>query len=257
MAALSGTAATPAVSPAAASALDDVDLVNSPAGYPATETWPGAVDPATYTDAGPAGQQVHGAWPAEQFAGQIPVYPAGGGSQDASWLTGHDAPYAAWDSAAGAPFAPSGATDPALHGDYGTGAVARAESVAPAWVTGLSRRVQAGQTFNREAPTQTTIGQASPNGRTDLDQYQDWAPRGAGHDPWTIPAAQRPLMNNLAYEAQATVPAGGYEVAGALPDNSVWSYNAQSYAAPEDPTVAAPTPQVAGSTGFSSGWVLG
>jgi hypothetical protein len=253
--------ATPSTASAATSAADSstdpVDLVNSPAGYPVQEIWPGAVDASQYTDPGdippgaPAGPP-YGSWGAEPFTETLPEQAPGGGYQDTSWMTGHDAPQAAWDSSAGEPFAPSGAVDPLLHAED-TGAVFVHEYVVPAEIGKLTRRTAAGQTYNEVAPTQTEIGQTTPNGRTNLDQQQWHDPDG--FNPWEIPYSERPIQNNLAYEAVATSSDGGYGVAGALSDRSVYDYAAVAYESPPDPDVSVAPVGTSGDSGIGGGWV--
>lgn len=245
-----------AATPAAVSAVDPVDLVNVPAGQPVTERYPGPVDPSQYEQtapltAGGVSGPPYGSWQAQPFTTDLPEQAPGGGYQDTSWATGHDAPETAWDSSAGAPFAPSGALDPLLHGED-TGGVWRGEHVTPAAIGILTRHTSAGQTWNRLAPTQSEIGLTEPNGRTDLDQQQWHDPDG--YSPWLIPYAERPILNNLAYEATASGSEGGYAVAGQLPDRSPYlDYAAVAYSAPADPAVA--LAQQPADNGIGGGWV--
>lgn len=244
------------MTPAAAPFSDPIDLVNVPAGQPAQERWPGALDPAVHTDSGTVSPQfagpVFGDQAPEPFGDTLPHLASGGGWQDTGPETGHDAPILPWDSSAGGPFAPSGPVDPDLHGTD-TGGVWVKEYVVPAEIGTLTRRTMTGQTWNRVAETQTEkIGQAV-NNRLDLDQQQWHDPDG--YDPWTIPYAERPILNNVAYEAMPIQPTdSSYTPAGALPDMSAYSYAAQAYEAPPDPAVAsAPAP----AANVGSGWLSG
>jgi len=252
--------ATPAAASAAAAAAspatDPVDLIDVPAGQPATERYPGAVDAAAYgpgsstTPGTPAGPP-YGSWGAEPFTATLPEQAPGGGYQDTGWQTGHDGPQAGWDSSAGQPFSPSGAVAPVLHGED-TGAVYQQEHVIPAAIGSLTRRTMTGQTWNRVSGTQDTHGRSEPNGRLDLDQQQWHNPDG--YDPWMIPYAERPVLNNLAYEAVSSAAEGGYAASGGLPDRSLYNeYAAVAYEAPADPAVD--TVAAAGDPGIGGGWL--
>ena len=259
------SALTPAAAPAVQPALDPVDVVNAPTGYPASERYPGPVDPSQYTGAGadqylpttPGGPEgpPYGDQAAEPFAQTLPHMAPGGGWQDTAWASGHDGPQAPWDSSAGAAFAPSGPVPPQLHGTD-TGGVWIKEYVVPAAIGSLTRRTQPGQTTVRNGSGDQTLKDnvTSPNGRTDLDQYQDWNPDG--YDPWVIPYGERPVLNNLAWEATAIDPTGApYTPSGALPDRAPYlAYPAQAYEAPPDPDVATAAAPAAGTGG---GWLLG
>jgi hypothetical protein len=259
--AISGSSTPSAVSGAATSGLPDpVDVVNTPTGTPATERYPGALDPGPYGIPGagvpPAGAPagpVAGDYGTQPFGSGLPDQAPGGGYQDASWMTRHDGPSEAWDSNAGAPFAPSGAVNPELHGQD-LGATYVKEHVVPAAIGSLTRHTTSAQTWNRVAPTQGAIGQMAQNGRSNLDQQQWHNPEG--YSPWEVPYAERPIQNNLAYEAtpMQQVPTA-YGVAGALPDRSPYDYAAAAYEAPPDPDVST-TPTAAPAAGFSSGWSL-
>lgn len=250
------------VTPAATSATASGDLVNVETGYPAATRWPGSVDPSTYTDAGPEypleGPPA-GPWVLDDFTGTVPEMASGGGIQDTSWTTGTDAPMVPWDSSAGPPFAGSAAADPDLHGED-TGAVYQAQHVPPAYIGTLQRQTIIGQTYNREYQYEPVNGQyvPVPNGRQNLDQRQVWNPApgdGGGWAPWDPGYSERPIYNNVAYQATPvnTVPTP-YGVSGDLPDRSTWSYPAAAYEAPADPVVnEAPAPVQ--DTG--GGWLLG
>jgi hypothetical protein len=228
---------------------DPVDVLNDPAGEPTQERWPGALDPTEHQ----AGQAVPGnslpadvQYGAEPFESSLPYREAGGGFGDSAWMSGHDGPTVPWDSSAGAPFAPSGAIDPALHGDD-TGGVFQKEHVIPAQIGTLTRHTGTGQTNNRVAPTQTAIGNTSPNGRENFDQMQFWNPDG--HDPWEIPYAERPVFNNLAYESMPIEPTGSvYTPAGALPNRAVLPGGAMAYEPPPSPDVSYTVPPSAGTS---------
>lgn len=260
--AFSGAATNSATTPAATSAVDSGDLVNVPAGDPATERWPSALDPGQYTDAGPSYPlegPPYGSWYAEPFATVLPEGAPGGGIQDTSWQTGTDGPQAAWDSNAGQPFAPSGAPPAELHAED-TGAVFQAAYMVPAAVGEITRTSVTGQTMNREYVFDPTTGQyvPAPNGRTNMDQRQVWDPApgdGGGWAPWDPGYAERPILNNVAYEVTPVTESGLYGVSGALPDRSpVGDYVAQAYESPASPVVNQPTAPAAAAPG---GWLLG
>jgi hypothetical protein len=260
-------AVTPAAAPAAQPYSDPVDLVNTDSGYPASERYPGALDPAEHqaseadqylptTPGGPEGP-VFGDQGGEPFTETLPHQAPGGGYQDSAWRTGHDGPQAPWDSSSGGPFAPSGPVPPALHGTD-TGGVFNREHVTPAAIGSLTRRTQPGQTTIRNGSGDQALKDnvTSPNGRTDLDQYQYWNPDG--YDPWEIPYGERAVQNNLAWESQQISPTGSpYTPSGYLPDRSVYDYAAEAYEAPPDPDVGtgAAAAAAAGSGGIGGGWV--
>jgi hypothetical protein len=253
-----------AATPAASAATDPVDLVNQAAGSPAAERYPGAVSPDQYAagrpgallQGGPAGP-AEGTWGTQPFGGgPVPMESPGGGYQDASWTTGHDGPQSPWDSSAGAAFAPSGALDPDLHGED-LGAAYVRERVIPASIGKLTRRTMTGQTTVTQAETLTEKVGTSPNGRQDLDQQQWHDPDG--YNPWTIPYAERPVLNNLAHEAVPFDPiTTAYGVSGYLPDRSPYDAGlAVAYEAPPDPAVTTvPVSQSASNPGIGGGWVL-
>ena len=244
------------------------DYVNIPVASPATEKYPGAVSPTQYVDPGPA-YPIEGPItptpPSSPFGGSTPVPGSGGGIIDLSFLTGTDGPQADWDSNGGQAVTPNlsypGAAPPELHADDGTGAVAAAQTIVPAFIGALKRMTGMGQTYNREYAFEPVNGQNVPvaNGRVDYDQIQSWDPApgdGGGYAPWDPGYSERPVLLNVAYSAtQVNDVPSSYGVFGALPDRSQWQvYNAQTYAAPPDPLVnqpAAPAPSNSG------GWVLG
>lgn len=259
MASSATSAATAAAVPATSG-----NQVNTPVGYPAQEKYPGSVDPSQYTDGGP-GYPIegppYGQWMAQQFSGSLPEETAGGGIQDTSWTTGTDGPQAPWDSSAGSPFAPSGALDPDLHGQD-TGAVYQNQNVIPAAIGDLTRSTRTGQTWNREYAFDPVQGGYVPlmNGRNDYDQYQYWTPSpgdGGGYAPWDPGYAERPIYNNVAYEAAPVTDTGSYlGVSGDLPDRSPFNaYQAQSYEGPPDPVVDQPAAPASAPAG--RGWLLG
>ena len=247
------TSAAPAFS-------DPVDAVNAPAGYPAAERWPGALDPAEHTDPGDLDPRfagpVYGDQGPEPFARSLPhVQPSGGGWVDVAPDMGHDGPQLPWDSAAGPPFLGSGPVNPDLHGDD-TGGVWLKTYAVPAEIGTLARVTIPAEANDRLANSQEIIGQTQAAGRTNLDQQQWHDPDGYG--PWTIPYAERPLQNNVAFEALPILPTDSvYTPSGALPDRSpVQSYPAVVYEPPADPqTVYARSPATASTPG--GGWVLG
>lgn len=254
------SAATPAAQSAAGSAVDPVDLVNVPAGYPAQERYPGAVDPAQYEPSGagtqPRSGPVLGGQAPQPFTGQIPEMEPGGGYADMPWH--HDGPELAWDSSAGQPFAPSGALNPDLHA-ADSGGVLKFQHVTPAAIGSLTRHTATGQTYNRVAPTQTEIGMTAANGRRNLDEQQWHDPDAVeGYGPFRLPYSERAIQNNVAYEAVPIDPLPSpYAPAGQLPDMSPYnSYPAVAYEQPQDPavTLAGATPQ-ASSPGIGGGWV--
>jgi len=255
--AISGAATQSAAQSATQSAVD-TNVVNDAVAVPATERYPGSVDPAQYgpgqyaPPGGPSGP-VTGQYGEEPFTSTVPEQAPGGGYWDASFLTGTDGPSVPWDSSAGEPFAPSGAINPALHGED-LGATHVKQHVVPAAIGSLTRRTETGQTTVTVADTQTTKVDVAPNNRVNLDQYQDWNPDG--YDPWTIPYSERPVLNNLAWNAvalqQVNTP---YGVAGVLPDRSPYDAGlAVAYQAPPDPAVTTATPQANESVGAE--WVL-
>jgi hypothetical protein len=257
------SAATSAVTQAATPAVNSGDLVNVAAGNPAQERWPGSVDPSQYTDAGPeypiAGPPA-GSWMADEFGGSVPHAEQGGGIQDMSWTTGTDGPMVPWDSSAGAPFAPSGALNPDLHGQD-TGAVYQNQHVTPAAIGTLTRTTGVGQTYNREYAFDPVTGMnvPAPNGRVDYDQRQTWDPSpgdGGGYAPWDPGYAERPILLNVAYQATpVTEVPDVYGVSGALPDRAPFNaYTAESYESPADPVVNQPATPAANTGG---GFLLG
>lgn len=240
------------------------DYVNIPVASPTTERWPGAVDPTQYTDEGPAYAiegPVPGGLAASPYGTTEPLPGSGGGILDTTYLWGTDGPMVPWDSSAGEPFAPSGALNPELHADDGTGAVAAAQTVVPAFIGDQRRVTPTGQTYNREYAFENTNGMNVPeaNGRIDWDQMQTFDPApgdGGGYDPWQPGYSERPILLNVAYQATPVndVPSeqGTF---GPLPDRSPWqAYQAQTYLAPADPIVNQPAPPSASNSG---GWLLG
>lgn len=250
------SAVQPAATPAGSSAVDSVDLVNVPGGQTAQERYSGAVDPSQYgpgsaTVMGSVAGPVAGNWPTQPFGADVPVQAPGGGVQDSAWTTGHDGPSVDWDSNAGAPFAGSQAVDPDLHAED-SGGVFIKQHVTPAATGRLQRLTVFGQTFNRVAPTQELIGQNAPNGRQNRDEAQYQTP-AYGNRAYDIGYAERPIYNNLAYEAHPVTDAQSpYVPSGALPDNSQYSYAAVAYEQPPDPSVG--TVQQASSGGINLGW---
>jgi hypothetical protein len=250
-----------AATTAAAPFFDPVDAVNSPAGQPTQEIWPGAVDPLDYVEGsgprppGEPGGPPYGSWSAQPFTGTVAEQAPGGGYQDTAWQTGHDGPQAAWDSSAGAPFAPSGPVNPLLHGED-TGGVFNREYVVPAGIGRLTRRTTVGQTTIWASGDQLTRDkQTSPNDRLDFDQYQVHDPNG--HDPWEIPYAERKIENNLAYEATPISPfPTTYSPAGALSDRAPFDYAAEAYEVPPDPVVGIPAAAMQSPAPVGEGWVL-
>lgn len=252
-----------ATTPAATSAVITGDLVNVAAGTPAQERWPGSVDPTQYTDAGPTYPvegPAYGSWVLDAPTGSVAEVEQGGGIQDTSWTTGTDGPQLPWDSAAGEPFAPSGAVNPELHGED-TGAVFQNQHATPAFIGSLSRQTGIGQTYNRVYAFDATTGMLVPaaNGRIDYDQAQRWDPApgdGGGYAPWDPGYAERPILLNVAYQATPVTEVPDiYGVAGQLPDKSPWNaYQAESYESPADPVVNQPAAPAASSGG---GYLLG
>lgn len=254
-------AVTSAVTPAAEPAANPVNYVNDPVAVPTTERYPGPVDPLQYGEGsyqppgGPGGPP-YGGYGSQPFTETLPEQAPGGGYQDTSWMTGHDAPMVPWDSSAGAPFAPSGPVDPLLHGED-TGAVFVKEYVIPAGIGKLTRRTMIGQTTVRNGSGDQVYkdNQTSPNGRADLDQQQWHDPDG--YNPWNIPYSERPVLNNLAWENVPTNSGGPYAVAGGLSDRSPYNdYAAVAYEAPSDPAVATLAANAGSdSPGIGGGWV--
>jgi hypothetical protein len=252
-----------AVSPAVPSVAIPGDLVNIPVANPALERYPGPVSPGDYDDAGPdypIEGPPQGSWLPQEFTGHIPNLPSGGGIQDYSWTTGTDGPMVPWDSAAGEPFAPSKAVNPDLHAQD-TGAVFVNQYVVPAFIGKLQRTTTVGQTYNREYSFDPVNGGNVPaaNMRVDYDQRQPWDPApgdGGGYAPWDPGYAERPILNNVAYQATPVNTIDNiYGVNGALPDRSQFqAYAAEAYEAPANPDVGTPSAPAASTGG---GWLLG
>ena len=258
------SATTRAATSAAVSTVVFGDLVNVPVGQPAKTRWPGPVNPSTYSDTGPdypISGPPNGPWILSEIPpGQAVGGVAEGGIQDTSWMTGTDGPEVEWDSSAGAPFAPSAALNPVLHGTD-TGAVFQAQHVVGAEVGLIQRHTGIGQTYNREYAFDPVTGMNVPaaNPRQDYDQIQTWDPApydGGGWAPWDPGYAERPILNNVAYTATPVNNNGSmYGVAGALPDRSQFNqYDAAAYEAPPDPIVNQPAAPAASGGG---GWLLG
>lgn len=243
--------------------------VNVAAGSPATEKYPGAVDPQVYTEDYPAPFPIQGPNPAagvSPYGAQTPPAGSGGGIIDTTYLTGTDAPEAVWDSAGGTAVTPNlsypGALPPNLHEDDGSGAVAAAQTVVAAAIGKLIRKTPTGQTYNRDYAFEPVNGQLVPsaNGRVDFDQIQEWDPApgdGGGYAPWEVPYAERPVLLNVAYQQTPVTNVGNqYGVNGFLPDRSQWnSFQAETYAAPPDPVVNQSPAPAASSMG--TGWLPG
>jgi hypothetical protein len=253
------SAATSATSPV----IDPGYSVNDPAGYPAQERYPGAVDPAQYgvnhapTTAGGVSEVVQTG--NQPYGSVVPEYAAGGGVFNSDYLSGHDGPQEAWDSSAGAPFAPSGAINPELHG-HDTGGVYQFETVIPAEIGELSRHTTTGQTTvrNGSGDQVTKDNVTSPNNRTNMDQQQWHNPDGGegGFAPYEIPYSERAIYNNLAYEAEGITPTDShYTPSGFLPDRSPHDYKAQAYQAPADPSMESGQTPATGDPGIGGGWV--
>jgi hypothetical protein len=259
-------ATSSATSTATSSAVINGDLVNVNTGDPAQEKYPGAVSPQQYTDEGPSYPlegPVQGGSQPSPYGALTPGSGSGGGIIDLSFTTGTDGPQERYPEACSTPVALSfpGARPPALHADDGSGAVAAAQTVVPAFIGQLLRKTPTGQTYNRQWQFDTVNGQwvPSPNGRIDYDQIQmhDPAPGdGGGYAPWDPGYAERPVLLNVAYQATPVTSVNSqYGVNGFLPDRSQWqAYQAETYAAPPDP-IANPTETPAVSNG--SGWLLG
>ena len=252
------SAANSAADSAAASA---VNSVNNAVANPATERYPGAVNAAQYgpgqgpPEPGGAYGPVAGEPGDNPFPGSPPRVISGGGYQDTGWLSGHDGPQQAWDSRTQPSWVPPsfpGAVNPELHGDD-TGGVRRKEHAVPAAINPLTRRTSHGQTTVRGSGTLTLKdGQTSPNNRADMDQYQS---QTGGYNPHVVPYAERPIFNNLAYQATAiTAEDVQYVPSGGLLDNAPYSYGAQAYQAPPDPYVGTES-AAAADAGIGGGWV--
>lgn len=245
---ITGTAVGTALAPAA-----DPNSVNTPtsAGV-ASPIYPGAVDPATYAEAGnlTKTQALDTPLPGQEFTGVLPAQAPGGGYQDISWQTGTDAPMAPWDAQQDQGIGPGAIIDTHF---ADTGAVYQAEHVVPPAIGTLARRAPAGQTQNLEWGFDQATGERvnAPNGRVNLDQYQD-ADCGA-YDPVMVGYAERPIYSNLAAAAAPYSGGGIYSPDGATPDLSPYDYAAIGYTEPPSPAVgaAAAAPSLGGS------WVLG
>lgn len=250
-------AATPAAASSATPAVTAADLVNqvTQAGV-ASPVYPGAVDPDTYLNPGDLTRSqdiADGPLPGQEFSATLPAPSEGGGYQDTSWETGHDAPQGPWDNQPypGLPPGPVGYAD--THG-ADTGAVYQAEHVVPPDIGRLTRRAIPGQTMNEVFQFDPVTGErlSVPNGRVNLDQYQ--AQNSDAFDPWEPGYSERAIYNNLAYEAAAHTGTGIYSPDGSLPDLAPHDYAAQAYQAPPDPATSVATPS---SGGIGGGWVLG
>lgn len=260
MATISGAATSPAAVPAAA---NPSNSVNTATGFPATERWPGPVDPGQYTDAGPVYPIVGplaGPWILDDFTGSIPADPEGStGIQDLSWTTGTNGPMVPWDSNAGAPFAPSGPVNPDLHGQD-LGATFQAQHVAPAQIGDLRRQTIVAEAWDRHYADGNVPYDPAPAGRVNFDQRQPWDPApgdGGGWSPWDPGYAERPIYNNTAYQATAvTNAATPYGVSGDLPNRAPFNtYAAAAYEPPPDPAVGNQGAALADNT--AGGWLLG
>lgn len=249
---------TSSVTPAAV----PVDLVNVATGSPAQERYPGALDASLYTDAGPS-YPIEGPVAGDQgpqpFGAETPAETGGGGIIDLSFTSGTDGPQESFGDSQQTQVALSypGARPPELHADDGSGAVAAAQSVTPAFIGRLVRKVIFGQTYNREYADGDTPYNPTSNGRQDMDQQQWWDPApgdGGGYAPWDVPYAERAVLQNLAYQSTpVTDVPSSYGVYGDLPDRSQWnSYPAEAYMAPADPQVNQPAPD----SGYTSDWVM-
>jgi hypothetical protein len=265
--AFSGKATTSATTPAATSVLNSGDLVNVPVAYPSQERYPGGIDPSQYTDEGPEypieGPPA-GTWTLNDWPGKIPPSPEGGGIQDTSWMSGTDGPQVPWDSVGGGPTVVNlsypGPNDPALHGED-TGAVYQAFHATPANIGSITRRTILGETMNREYAFDPVTGEyvPQPNGRSNMDQIQFWEPNPIDGDAPFYPGyAERPIFNNVAYEAtQVNEIPSPYGVAGQLPDRSPYNdYAATAYTSPADPSVSQP-PAASDTSSSGGGWLLG
>jgi hypothetical protein len=221
---------------------------NSVIGYPAAETYPGPLT-EDHSDPGPADPgrsgPPNGPVPDIPATGSMPDPDLSGGTiPDVVADLGHSAPMAAFDSSAGAPFAPSGPIAP-THGDD-TGGTGRKEHVPVPRSPGWWRRTLTGQTFNRQAQVTDNAGWqiSAPNGRQNLDQAQ--GQNANGYDPAVIPYSERPLRANLAAEAYPIQDtAGGYVPDGSLPD--MYGLGGQGnyvYTTPPDPTTNVQPPTV-------------
>lgn len=247
----------PSLSGAAVGSTANVgNLVNNPVAVPATEQYPGAVNPDLYNQPGtvdPArGGPVIGTTAVVPFRSSEPLQQDGGGGvQDTAWVQGHDAPTEPWNSSAGEPFAPSGALNPDLHGEDTGGVFAKEHVIGPAFGP-LRRATIPGQTHVNLASTRTTIGQTEPNNRINWDQaqYNDHA----GHAPRPINYSERPILNNIAYQSIATTGGSPYTPDGSLPNRAPLPYGSQAYAAPPDPLIS-DAPQAGGTS--SGRWTIG
>jgi len=252
-------AAVPAAAQAATPAVTAADSVNqvTSAGV-ASPVWSGAVDPAVYLNPGDLTKSqtvADGPSPAQEFGATIPAQAPGGGWQDPTWTSGTDAPQAPWDSLAGPPFAPSGAIAQADTHGTDQGAVFAHEHVTPPDIGQLRRVTIHGEAMNLEWGFDPATGERvnSPAGRVNLDQAQ--VGDCDAYDPWQVDYSERPILNNLAYEAAAYGGGSTYDPSGQLPDISLGNeYAAMTYEAPPDPATSLAQPATAGIGG---GWVLG
>lgn len=251
----SGASTTPAAQSAVL--LSNNDLVNQQVANPAQERYPGAVNPNQYgpgsaTDhpyAAPKNQ------PPEPFTARTPQSVSGGGWQDTAWMSGHDAPQVPWDSQnqGESIYRGPGAVNPELHADD-TGGVFRHTYATPPVIGSLRRHTMYGQTTIRQSgDTLIRDGQTAPNNRQDMDQQQWW--NSDGYAPHPVPYAERPIMNNVAYESIPTNdPGNQYSPSGNLTGNAPHSYAAETYGAPPDPYVGQPGTNSNGIIGSS--WTL-
>jgi hypothetical protein len=211
-------------------------------GYPAQETYSGPVsenhlDPG-HADPGRSGPPDGTPAPPVPSTGGVPLADLSGGEHGDTQAAvyGSSAPMAAFDSAAGAPFAPSGpAAD--THG-YDTGGTGRKEHVPVPRSPGWFRLTLRGQTWNRQA--QVTDGKgwqlSSPNDRQNLDELQ--GQNANGYDPFVIPYSERPLKANFAAESYPVSPVSGpYGVAGVPGLDLMGGQGNLGYTSPPDPSV--------------------
>lgn len=229
-------------------------------GWPAAETYPGAITTDHGRDSGPpespgrAGPLSGQPSPSGYPGSELPQTPADGIVTDTATVSKHAAPTAGFPQTE--PFAPPGPVAD-THG-LDTGGTWRTEHVLMPQARGWRRWVRTMQTWHRQDAFHTTTTGwrvSEPNGREDHDQYQtvDYA----GYDPRWIPYSERPIQAKFAVTAHpVTDPSGGYIPSAALPDMTpAGGQGNWAYSSPGDPAVTIQGP--AGAAAVSPGAALG
>lgn len=218
----------------------NVAQLNAVTGYPAQETYPGAIT----TDHSGTGQTEGNRVPGPGGGAAPPGFPSqayqpdlsSGEAGDSQAQFGHAAEIAPFDNQR-VPFAPPGVLDPVHTVD--TGGTHRTEHVPMPRSPGWWRRTIGMQTFNRQSFVTDTSGwqQNVPNGRMDLNQ--DQGQNADGYHPFTLPYSERPIRAKFAYEAFPVETASSvYGVNAVLDGPQLMGGQGNTvYEAPPDPTV--------------------